>query len=799
MGNSLQVDNLVASTSNYSQTRAAFSPGTSLLLRQTVCRSRSSMLMTPAPANASPASPELTTAIHNLLQIVAELRSPQGGWPPELAQNPETLTPYVSEEAYELLDALRQTRLPQIMPAVDSALLQLNGYCTVDGLISPLLWALFRSAYEIMRLIEGIEVEITPPIGIASGTVQTGIVRLASLLVLKTATGDGPPGPVFDHRAIDLVTQASPDVEHWLDAQVLIQSLESGIWPQAAEAKTLLSMIEHQIQQQMPLLMPWIEGLAVDCLLPNSPWQQGVLQLQFGLALLPLSPAQPSVTPEVIPEIIPEVLPAERSATVADRQPLTPTPPPIEDSGTMAPPVTLTILDLFADVDPPQTKADASKRERLDALDSSPTQLNPTTPSAYPEPKADEDLFSNFAGQSLPLPSPPRLPPSSEPNVNTEANEDLFSDFSNALDQPPSPGPSSAAGIESSKVDPRLFELFGIAEPFQSSDVEELSSSKPEDPGRFTTNQTLGLSQVDAKVSNQDEFDMAIPAVSNPDPAAIARQGKAVTTALAHATNSSAVDTTQPVVALPPFLQSWISFSDETWLQQFLDTLAYQQLIDRLNQSNHQFAEATVSDYDTLLHDLIAATYLTVDRLQSNTGFFQQGFWHQSMLLSDWISRLWWYIVRSSNQIMQWIGGMPAGWLHPGNGWQTGTLQWVIGLKVEAGDQTQRLDLTTGMPLALMPPAPDTILALDIVSVGGNFGPLGVSVSQSPSMSSSGHFSTLAMHQQYLQALLSETSPALDGLFQGTQISLYQLTAEADETAQTGWINLYLVPRLTQS
>lgn len=52
-----------------------------------------------------------TTAIFNalehLIKVVAQLRSPEDGCPWDLAQTPQTLIPYVIEEAYEVTHALR--------------------------------------------------------------------------------------------------------------------------------------------------------------------------------------------------------------------------------------------------------------------------------------------------------------------------------------------------------------------------------------------------------------------------------------------------------------------------------------------------------------------------------------------------------------------------------------------------------------------------------------------------------------------------------------------------------------------
>lgn len=45
-------------------------------------------------------------ALQQLIDVVAQLRSPQGGCPWDLAQTPQTLTPYVIEEAYEVVHAI---------------------------------------------------------------------------------------------------------------------------------------------------------------------------------------------------------------------------------------------------------------------------------------------------------------------------------------------------------------------------------------------------------------------------------------------------------------------------------------------------------------------------------------------------------------------------------------------------------------------------------------------------------------------------------------------------------------------
>ncbi len=63
-------------------------------------------------------------ALQGLIAVVAQLRSPDGGCPWDLAQTPETLIPYVIEEAYETVDAIRQGDPDAIADELGDLLLQ---------------------------------------------------------------------------------------------------------------------------------------------------------------------------------------------------------------------------------------------------------------------------------------------------------------------------------------------------------------------------------------------------------------------------------------------------------------------------------------------------------------------------------------------------------------------------------------------------------------------------------------------------------------------------------------------------
>ena len=70
-------------------------------------------------------TPESTEyALQQLIDVIAKLRSPDGGCPWDLAQTQETLIPYVIEEAYEVVDAIRSGNQDAIAEELGDLLLQ---------------------------------------------------------------------------------------------------------------------------------------------------------------------------------------------------------------------------------------------------------------------------------------------------------------------------------------------------------------------------------------------------------------------------------------------------------------------------------------------------------------------------------------------------------------------------------------------------------------------------------------------------------------------------------------------------
>ncbi|MGK7933156.1 MAG: nucleoside triphosphate pyrophosphohydrolase [Microcystaceae cyanobacterium] len=77
----------------------------------------------PSPTDKSTDQPILEALAH-LIEVVARLRSPDGGCPWDLAQTPQTLIPYIIEEAYEVVDAIQREDQTAITEELGDLLMQ---------------------------------------------------------------------------------------------------------------------------------------------------------------------------------------------------------------------------------------------------------------------------------------------------------------------------------------------------------------------------------------------------------------------------------------------------------------------------------------------------------------------------------------------------------------------------------------------------------------------------------------------------------------------------------------------------
>jgi XTP/dITP diphosphohydrolase len=72
----------------------------------------------------NPDTTSILASLQSLIDVVAKLRDPDGGCPWDLAQTPESLTPYIVEEAYEAVHAIRSGDRDAIVSELGDLLLQ---------------------------------------------------------------------------------------------------------------------------------------------------------------------------------------------------------------------------------------------------------------------------------------------------------------------------------------------------------------------------------------------------------------------------------------------------------------------------------------------------------------------------------------------------------------------------------------------------------------------------------------------------------------------------------------------------
>jgi hypothetical protein len=227
-------------------------------------------------------------------------------------QRLKTLIPYVSEEAYDVLEALRneetdreqhsegkslydlrskqeQANCPQPL-ALSSHLLTASAphlligstaqtFVTLEALIPSLLWCLARSSYNTLQLIEGARGRYwQPEQGWASG-----MLRLVVMLEAETPMG---------HWCFDIAT--GYPAEKLLEPTAIVQadepilhiqqslSAEEGLNGSACQVAHQLTAILQSLLAERLGLQPFLKGVAVELLQPESNWQAGNLRLRLG-------------------------------------------------------------------------------------------------------------------------------------------------------------------------------------------------------------------------------------------------------------------------------------------------------------------------------------------------------------------------------------------------------------------------------------------------------------------------------------------------------------------------------------
>lgn len=250
-------------------------------------------------------------AWEQLITMIRHLRSPQGGWPRHLPQTPQTLLPYLIEEASEVFDACQQvdqkTDATENTPA--PAQQPLPSLVFIKDLTPLLLWYMGRSSEQIMRLLSGVNGKLLT----SAHHWSEGTLRFVTILKVES--------PEIQWQ-IDLATHQPPPP--CLPVTCVLQSSELSDLMIAQPCDHLLQKWQTQLQKSTPETSLFSQPLDVDLLVPGGEWEPGYLQLDFRLYFVnlagnltpgfsDLTPDQP-VTVQVVPDVTP---PITREATPA--------------------------------------------------------------------------------------------------------------------------------------------------------------------------------------------------------------------------------------------------------------------------------------------------------------------------------------------------------------------------------------------------------------------------------------------------------------------------------------------------
>ncbi len=235
---------------------------------------------------------EVVAAVQQLMAVMGSLRSPDSGFPLELLEDSEAIAPYVIEEAWDVVEAVRrrspQTASPDAptVPAVsllgdEAAVIEPEygpmlgpvlgqEYALIETLEPWLLWCIARSTYETMRLLEGVAAQVQS----AEGW-QAGVVRLVMALTVETEEA---------LWSLDLVTHQPPP--ELLGEAVIVQTPDYEFGRQPTSAEQVVQQVMGHSRTTTPAVGQFFDGITVDALLPERGWQIAQVRIQLGLQFI---------------------------------------------------------------------------------------------------------------------------------------------------------------------------------------------------------------------------------------------------------------------------------------------------------------------------------------------------------------------------------------------------------------------------------------------------------------------------------------------------------------------------------
>jgi hypothetical protein len=115
-------------------------------------------------------------------------------------------------------------------------------------------------------------------------------------------------------------------------------------------------------------------------------------------------------------------------------------------------------------------------------------------------------------------------------------------------------------------------------------------------------------------------------------------------------------------------LGDWVTFTDEAWVHDFLNSCVSEILMQHLPELFLRSEQPDDAQELACIQRVYEATNLT----QGDQALSKHTFVHEPILVADLWLRLRWYLAHCSERVMQLMGGVPCRVLLPGRSWQQG-------------------------------------------------------------------------------------------------------------------------------
>lgn len=242
---------------------------------------------------AQPLEEPDTAPMHHLIELIRRLRSSQSDEEGGQILTSDSLLPYVTDEAYDVLESFQA--VPLQMQSGEKGLPPM----LIEAMIPKLLWCIAGSAYPTMQMIEGVRVQTRKS---ETEGWLAGILRLVILLEMQTAevewSIDLATG-CLPHQLLDRswVIQAEEDGVVWNVTELgsIVRSSESANW-----ADQQLQQITQALIAKTPTFSPLLEGIQVEFMAPRSGWQLGQMRLKLDYEFIPQSTSSVMATGQIV-------------------------------------------------------------------------------------------------------------------------------------------------------------------------------------------------------------------------------------------------------------------------------------------------------------------------------------------------------------------------------------------------------------------------------------------------------------------------------------------------------------------